>query len=56
MRRGGITRADRVDARTTDHLIPHVALIRSYDGHDLILGGASDTSDQDPTTEIKSVL
>ena len=48
--------ADRVDARTTDHLIAHMALIRSYDGHDFISGGAYDVSDQDPTGEIKSVL
>ena len=32
--------------------IKQVRLIQSYDGQDLILGGASDASDQDPTAEI----
>ena len=33
-----------------------VPLIRSYNDRDAIARGASDTSDQDPTVEIKSVL
>ena len=35
---------------TTDHLIAHVALMRSYDGHDLTCRNASRPSDRDPTS------
>ena len=37
-----------------DHqaLIKHVLKLRRYNGHDLIFGGASDASDQEPTAWI----